>query len=203
VTGPTGPIGTTGPTGATGLQGIQGVTGPIGATGATGATGSQGLTGATGATGTPGVVTGVQYYAYQLTGTFAAGLTASTWNVRNLNVVLPHGNLDGVYTSLAANTITFQPGKYSIFAVASVFAVDRNMMRIHDTTNNVIIGTGLSTFGNAQNSVAAILNALSAVNVQIQHWCQTTNGAGQGIEQIGLPTAANSYMIVKIEKLSY
>jgi hypothetical protein len=197
MTGPTGPIGATGPTG---------VTGPIGATGptgATGATGVQGLTGATGATGTPGVVTGVQYYAYQLTGTFAAGLTASTWNVRNLNVVLPHGNLDGVYTSLAANTITFQPGKYSIFVVASVFGVDRNMMRIHDITNNVIIGTGLSTFTNVQNSVGAILNAVSTVNVQVQHWCQTTNGVGQGIEQIGLPTAANSYMIVKIEKLNY
>lgn len=199
--GTTGAAGPPGPTGAAGTPGPTGAAGSPGPTGAAGSPGPTGPTGAAGAAGTPGIVTGIQIYGYRITGGEGPALTANTWTTRVLNSVFPGGNLNGVYTSLASNTVTFQPGIYRIWAAASVFGVDRNMMRIRDTTNSVTIVNGLSTFANVQNSVAGILNTTSTVNIQLQHWAQSTHSSGQGIMSAGL-SESNTYAIFEIWKLN-
>lgn len=146
-------------------------------------------------------MTGIQFYGYRIANFEGPGLTANVWTTRVIDSVFPGGTLNGVYTSLASNTVTFQPGVYRIWASASVFGVDRNMMRLRDVTNGVTIINGLATFGNVQTSVAGILNTTTAINVQLQHWVQTTNAQGQGI-RIFDAAELNTYVIFEIWKLS-
>lgn len=114
--------------------------------------------------------------------------------------MLPGGNLNGVYTSLASNTITFQPGIYRIFGAMSNFAIDRNLPRLQDTTNGVTIVTGLSTWPHVQTTIGGILNTTTAVNVQLQQWVQTTSSSGQGITFLG--TGTNTYALLEIMRLN-
>ena len=106
-------------------------------------------------------------------------MTANSWNVRLLNTV-GHGNMNSVFTSLASNTITFQPGTYRLNAWGSVFQINRNIMRVQDTTNAATLCLGLAGESNAPNVVCCSFTAASAINVQVQHNCQTSHGHGQG-----------------------
>ncbi len=212
-TGDTGPTGSTGATGITGSTGATGITGPTGATGATGATGITGITGATGPTGPTGAtgptgpattgsifINGVQQYAHQSSSDGGA-LTSGIWNVRNINTVIA-GSLNGVSTTLASDTITFQPGVYRIFASATFLSVERNILRIYDTTSNAVIASGLSMTPWGISTVIGVFNTTIASGVQIQHWVQTTQSNGMGALQTGTPGVSSSYLIVEIIKLN-
>ncbi len=194
VTGPTGPQGSQGLQGDVGPQGLQGVTGP---TGPQGSQGSQGTVGATGATGASAFY--YQIYTYETTGD-GAGLTASTWNDRVINTVR-NGNMNGVYTSLSSNTITVQPGTYIFRITASVFAVDRNQIRLYDSTNAVVLGMGHSQFGNAITGMTWVFTTAGAIGVKVQHMVQTTNGTGQGIQTPPYGVGPYIYLTVEISKV--
>lgn len=207
-TGPTGATGITGPTGATGITGptgATGATGPTGTTGITGATGNAGPTGATGPTGAAATgsvfINGIHQYAHQSSSDGGA-LTSGVWNVRTINTVFAGGSLNSVSTTLASDTITFQPGVYRIFACASFLSVERNIIRIYDTTSNVTIASGLSMTPWGVNTVIGIFNATITSGVQIQHWVQTTQSNGMGALQTGTPGVSSSYLIVEIMKLN-
>jgi hypothetical protein len=193
-TGPTGAQGATGATGATGTTGLQGFQGPQGATGATGATGT------TGPTGNSRFITGIQYYAHQSAGD-GGSISGSTWSVRTINTVVPGGTLHDVFTSLASNTITFQPGIYRIYVTASQTDIDRNMMRIRDTTTSTTVGGGLSAMTSGPTVAIGVLNATTTRAVQIQHWGQFTVTNGQGFAVTGSPGVLNTYLLVEILKM--
>jgi len=200
--GRNGTDGAPGAAGANGINGTNGAPGPTGAAGSPGPTGQAGPTGAAGAAGTSGLVVGIQYYAHQLPqGSEGPGLTAGIWNVRTLQTVLPGGNLNGVYTTLASNTITFQPGVYRIFGAMSMLGVDRNLPRLQDITNGVTLISGMSTWNNVQTTIGGIFNATSVIGVQLQQWVQTTSSVGQGITWTGsgLP---NTYALLEIMRLN-
>ena len=112
--------------------------------------------------------------------------------------------MDGVYTSLASNAITMQPGTYRFSVTASVFAADRNVMRLWDTSNNRLICMGHSTWNNVVNFVTCIFNVTSATAVNVQHGAQTTINAGQGIEPSGsnLITVPWVYLTAEIIKFA-
>ncbi len=165
---------------------IPGNLGPTGATGATGATGTAG------SVGPQGNISYVQIYrASYPTGTEGGTMTANTWNVRPLNST-GGGNMDSVFTSLATNTITFQPGTYVITGRAVSWRVGMNQLRLRDTTNSVTLANGLvaaASTGAGVPSVAAQTTAevssistfASATDVQLQHNCTNTvatNGMG-------------------------
>lgn len=163
------------------LNGPAGSTGPTGATGPTGSAGSAGPT---------GNIYYVQIYKAQYnTGTEGGTMTANTWNVRPLNST-GGGNMDGLYTSLAGNTITFAAGTYVITGRAVSWLVGMNQLRLRDTTNNVTLANGLvvqaSTGFNGAASqnlaeVSTISTFASSTNVQLQHNCLhtvATNGMG-------------------------
>lgn len=206
--GKDGAPGVDGRNGTDGNPGAPGINGTDGATGVAGTNGTNGLPGPTGATGasgtTPGaIVTGIQYYAYQVgSGVLGGTITSGIWNVRPINTVFSGGSLHGVFTSLASNTITFQPGVYRIFASACHHGAFLNTMRIQDTTNSVTVASGLVVTPYVMNVVGGILNATAVTNVQIQHWSQNTEASqGMGIPVTGSPGVSNTYLIVDIMKL--
>ena len=198
--GDTGPTGITGPIGPTGAQGLIGPTGPTGPTGAQGATGATGATGTTEPTGNSRFITGIQYYAHQSAGD-GGSITGGTWSLRTINTVVPGGTLDGVFTSLASDTITFQPGIYRIYVTASQTDIDRNMMRIRDTTASTTVGGGLSAWTSGPTAAIGVLNATTTRAVQIQHWGQFTVTNGQGFAVTGSPGVLNTYLLVEILKM--
>lgn len=112
--------------------------------------------------------------------------------------------MDGVFTSLASNTVTVQPGTYRFSILASVFAADRNVLRLWDSTNSALLCMGHSQFANAVNGMSCIFTTASAIGVQVHHGAQTTSNAGQGIEPSGsnLITVAWVYLTVEILKFA-
>lgn len=167
---------------------------PAGAVGPTGPTGSSGVAGPVGTTGSQGHISYVQIYlAMYPTGTAGGTLNANTWNVRPLNST-GGGNLDGVYTSLAANTITFAPGTYAITGRAVSWNVARNQLRLRNTTSNSTImngivvqaGTGVGGVGLSQTTaeVSAITTFAATATIQLQHNCSLT-GATNGMGSTG------------------
>ncbi len=164
---------------------------PVGSIGPTGPTGTTGIIGTAGITGSQGSISYVQIYlAMYPTGTAGGTMTANTWNVRPLNAT-GGGNLDGVYTSLAADTITFAPGTYAITGRAVSWGVARNQLRLRNTTssstimNGIVVqaGTGVGAVGRSQTTaeVSAITTFAATAAVQLQHNCSTTvatNGMG-------------------------
>lgn len=120
VTGATGDTGATGPTGPC-CTGSTGETGPTGATGETGATGVTGATGSTGSTGATGTSSFPAAYAHMYT--FPIGFPRP---VLTLNQVVPFNNnnisLDeitpvGITTSLAAGSMTVDPGNAGVYRI--------------------------------------------------------------------------------------
>lgn len=204
--GEDGALGTDGRNGTDGAPGTPGANGTNGATGPSGFNGTDGApgpTGPTGSAGISGVITGIQFYAHQEAAATDGGtLTSGTWNVRTINTVLSGGNLDGVFTSLASNTITFQPGVYRVRVSASVAQVQQNILRIQDVTTTTTLVSGLSTGIYVMNAVHGIFNITAARDVQIQHWCQTTiTTTGMGASATGSPGVPNTYLLVEIMKL--
>lgn len=199
--GKNGSDGLQGPPGTDGRNGTDGATGVAGAPGATGAAGATGATGAMGANGANASFY-YQIYTYE-TSTWGPGLTANTWVTRALNTVRG-GNMNGVYTSLASNTVTVQPGTYRFGILASVFAADRSVLRLWDSTNSALLCMGHSTWNNVGIFMSCIFTASSAIGVQVQHGAQTTINAGQGIEPIGsnLVTVPWVYLTVEIIKFA-
>ena len=188
--------GTDGAPGATGLPGADGRNGTNGAPGPTGSAG------ATGATGTPGANATLYYQMYtHETTTFGPALYAYTWTTRSINTVRG-GNMHGVFTSLASNTITVQPGTYRFIVTASQFGNDRNMIKLQNTSNNVIICPGLAAAPHAMTSVTCIFTTASAIGVQVQQWSQTSNDAGQGLDVYGSPGTPWAFMMVEIIKFA-
>lgn len=201
--GAPGKDGRNGTDGTPGTPGIDGANGATGAAGANGTAGSPGSTGATGSAGIDAAITGIQYYSHEVaTATNGGTLSTGTWTVRTINTVLSGGNLHGTFTSLASNTITFQPGVYRISASAAIGNVERNVMRIRDITTSTNVASGLSTWPLVMNIVDGILNATTARDVQIQHWIQTSAGTGgMGLPATGSPGVPNTYLLVEIMKL--
>lgn len=141
-----------------------------------------------------------QVYTYETT-TFGPALTAYTWTTRVINTVRG-GNMDGVFTSLASNTITVQPGTYRFKVAASQFGNDRNVIKLQDVTNNVIICPGLASAPNAMTALTCIFTASTAIGTQVQQYSQNTNSAGQGQDVPGTPGTPWAFMIVEITKLA-
>ncbi len=141
-TGPTGPTGPQGIQGAQGMQGLRGNTGPIGpqgiqgiqgmrgATGPTGPQGVQGLQGNTGAMGPQGI-----QGPMGPTGASGNGIFASFINFGALftnAAVIPMGSSitdpTGNIQLTSADTITLQPGYYSIsYEVSGILRTDTYM----------------------------------------------------------------------------
>lgn len=113
--------------------------------------------------------------------------------------------MNGVFTSLASNTITVQPGTYRFSILASVFAADRNVLRLWNSTGaGSLLCMGHSTWNNVGNFMSCIFTTASAIGVQVQHGAQTTINAGQGIEPSGsnLITVPWVYLTVEILKFA-
>lgn len=110
--------------------------------------------------------------------------------------------MNGIFTSLASNTITVQPGTYRFEVVASQFGNDKNVIRIFDSTNNAIICPGLSSVYHLMTAVTCVFTTASAIGTRIQQYSQQTNDAGQGLDVYGTPGTPWAFMIVDITKLA-
>jgi hypothetical protein len=99
------------------------------------------------------------------------------------------GNMDGIYTSLAANTITFAPGTYMITGRAVGWGIGKSQVRLRNTTSNstlmvgipVNIATGGADIIQIYSEVSTISSFSSTAAVQLQHNCRVTvanNGMG-------------------------
>lgn len=110
--------------------------------------------------------------------------------------------MHGIFTTLASNTITVQPGTYRFKVAASQFNNGRNVIKMQDVTNNVIICPGLAAPGNGMTALTCIFTANAAIGVQVQHFSQVTDSAGQGQDVLGTPGTPWAFMIVEITKLA-
>jgi hypothetical protein len=227
-TGPTGIIGTTGPTGIIGTIGPTGIigttggsTGIIGTMGPTGSSentgpagiigtiGSTGITGTTGPIGYTGLWKGYQIYQEQQSiGTNGGTMTANAWNPRMLNTTVS-GNLNGIYTSLSANTVTLTTGTYYIVGVSDGWGVGRAQIRLYNTTNPATISSGDNAAtvagggtGSAFCYVSAVIAVTSAINIQLQQNCTLTQSSvGNGIDNTFTGAEINVYSSLEIGKL--
>lgn len=157
----------------------------------------------------PHFMGGFQVYAdVKAQGTVGGTNTAVTWHNRTLNTALA-GNLDGVYTSLANNAITFQPGTYwvHVYAIAAATNVHKsilwstttNAMAAEGTTAMVSTGVGAHT----DSRVYALLNLTSAATYIVRTYT-VANGAGtQGFGYaLNLAGYLEIYTTVEITKIA-
>lgn len=116
--------------------------------------------------------------------------------------------MDGVYTSLASNTITFQTGTYKITARGTCYNAGRTQLRLQDTTNSITLLTGLSitTSTSAQSMayLSGVFNITGTTNVQLQQNSQSTRvNIGMGIAVTTVfSTASSVYALVDIYKMA-
>lgn len=116
--------------------------------------------------------------------------------------------MDGVYTSLSSNTITFQAGTYKIYATAVANFVQRTQLRLYDTTNSATLLTGDSSTSSSAGFVvvlglSGVVTFASATAVQLQHNSQQTRSTdGMGLYVTGFTTDMNVYALVDIIKIA-
>ena len=110
-------------------------------------------------------------------GTFTSG----AWRVRDLNASKTN-TITGA--SLASNQITLPAGTYWVDASAPAFAVDRNQLRLQNTTGAATLLTGSTEFAGSATQRAFLqgLFTLTATSVlELQHRAAgtaATNGFG-------------------------
>lgn len=122
------------------------------------------------------------------TGTDAGSFNSGSWRTRTLNY---EQNNDIPNVSLASNQVTLPPGCYYVRARAPVHEVDRNVLRLYDTTASaVLLESGAHKAGTSTgDNDWAILEGRIALeaegDIELQHRCQTSR------ENIGLGEASN------------
>jgi hypothetical protein len=124
-------------------------------------------------------------------GTDGGTFTQDAWQTRALNYEQDNDIDD---CSLASNQVTIPPGIYQVRCFACANNVDRNKLRIYDTTASAILLEGMSGKCNvAGNDFLAVCEGRFSVDVrsviELQHRCETTN-AGNGF---GESTSIGSY----------
>jgi len=120
----------------------------------------------------------------QTSGTEGGTFTQDSYTARVLNTVATN-TITGA--SLSSNQVTLPAGTYEIEAVAPARAVNRNKLRLRDTTASadLVIGVGATFISSNDVQGNAVLNGrftLSQTSVlELQHQCsstKTTNGLG-------------------------
>jgi hypothetical protein len=143
-------------------------------------------------TATPGLSWFTKIYAdiseQQTAGTNGGTATSGSFFTRTLNTAI-YKPASQSAISLAANTISLDPGVYKISGSVPAFRVGVNTCRVRDITNNVVLALGTSE--NAVNNASSastrsvfneIITVASAIDIVIEHRVTTTtNTNGRGV----------------------
>jgi len=157
--------------------------------------------------GTRWMAQGIQIYNDTKAQNTAGGASSvTTWNTRTLNTVVS-GNLDAVYTSLASNILTIQPGTYYISAIAPAYNVVNHMLRLFNTTDSTATAYGSASRCGAIDVMThammdAYISISAAKSYRIEHYTSSavaSNGLGV---QINATSISEVYTMVTILKLT-
>ncbi len=127
-----------------------------------------------------------------------------TWNERPINTV-QHNSIVGA--SLAANEITMPAGSYRIDAHAGVHRVDRNALRLRDTTAGTTLLAGISiytsngAFASNTNHMSGYFTLAVESVLRLQMWTES----GIGGNGLGIPVNSGNpetYTTVTISAVS-
>lgn len=122
-------------------------------------------------------------------GTNSGTFTSGAWRTRDLNTVVLN-EITGA--SLSSNQVTLPVGTYEIFGFAMAHYVNRNAVRLQNTTDGSAEISGAPAFTPANDSQPSELplgrvTITSAKVFELQHQCQTTR-ANEGF---GLPVGSS------------
>jgi len=112
----------------------------------------------------------------QASGTEGGTFTAGSYVKRVLNTTVKN---DIAGCSLASSVITLPAGTYQVFASANAFAVDRQKLKLRNTTDSTDTQIGTSNQVQAANvTLSTIVQGLFTItaskNFEVQHRCETT-----------------------------
>ena len=116
--------------------------------------------------------------------TSGGSFTSGAWQTRTLNTVKTN-EITGA--SLASNKITLPSGTYEIDAAVPGSSVDRHQARLYNVTDSAVVIVGKSSMAtNAQGMTTDSLvrgrfTLAGTKDLRIEHYCQTTYGAGFGL----------------------
>lgn len=185
--------GDTGPPGENGLNGTMGTQGPPGPNGAVGPDGLNGTVGPNGTAGASG--TAVTFRQMSYLGITTRGMTANSWNAREL-ALHGLGNLLNTYVQSVSSTQWrfLIAGRYYFRAFARNYLTGFNQLRLRDVTNSNILLVGMS--GRAVSTsesvveIAGVINGTANAIFQLEHNCQfTRSGDGTGaVKPTGVPS---------------
>jgi hypothetical protein len=126
----------------------------------------------------------IQYHRTQ--GTAGGTFTSGAWRTRPLDTI--EADI-GDNCSLASNQITLEAGTYYFTAWATVYAVNRHMLKLYNVTDAVDIKKGSSnmahpSYGGVDKALLSGIFTIGAGKaLELRHKCITTNnGDGMGLE---------------------
>ena len=136
------------------------------------------LTGYSSAPPLVGVTPYINIQDVKADGTSGGAFTAGAWQTRTLNTIV--SNVGG-YAALAANQISLAPGIYQCDITAPGYGVNDHVARLQNITTATTIASGSSgrSSGSSSHEVSRIRSyfTLTSLSIlEIQHWCETTNG---------------------------
>jgi hypothetical protein len=135
--------------------------------------------------------------------------TAGAWNTRILNNVPYNTTSPAVQlsdcTGSDCTTITLPPGNYIIKANAPAYRVNHNKLRIYNVTASSTVTVGTLAFSNSGDNimttafVSAYLSLTASTVIRIDHYCNTTAGAGNELGVAFSSTSDDTYSFTQVE----
>ena len=119
-----------------------------------------------------------QIFEYALpSGTPGGAATQQIYQTRPINQGSPALDVNGYSTTIPGvrlnnNLITLPPGTYAV-SCSVVGLMTTQKARLYDTTNNVVLGIGLSVGAETRNnesSVSAEFSVVSPIEMAVQFW---------------------------------
>ena len=129
--------------------------------------------------------------------------TGGAWQTRDLNTELD--DPENIVT-IASNQFTLQAGTYLVEWSAPAIQVNRHRSRLQNITDSTTEAEGTSEYTTSSNTItnksigACIVTIVSAKAFEVQHYCDTTNSNGFGINS-NLSSQNSVYTLVKIHKI--
>lgn len=145
------------------------------------------------------------YREEQTSGTAGGTFTAGAWQKRTLNTEV----YDDIGITVASSVLTLPAGSYEVRARASAFQVNRNRLRVYDTTNSALLALGHTSFARSTTGdsferdahVHGRFTLAAAANIELQHYGETTTADnGFGVESSAAGAQTEIYAELWLEK---
>jgi hypothetical protein len=130
--------------------------------------------------------------------------TVRTWQTRVLNTIA--SDTGSIVSSLSSNLITLSSGTYYAESKAPQFGLDRNKIRLRDTTNSITLVAGISNAPAGIATLAGVFTLSGSAAIALQHWGVVNPGQTYDLGLASIGSAITSgeleiYGVVTIWKL--